>query len=116
MISFPCSLLAQNRGTVQVGDSLTAGDDPVKLWVSPYEDFAFGFHQLETKDLYLLAMWYNKIHIRTIVWYANGDEPAPSGSKLQLTADRGLVLTNPQGGEIWKSGINVRKCRLQYDE
>ena len=102
MISLPCSFIAQN-----VGDSLTAGDDTAKPWVSPSGDFAFGFHQLEKKDLYLLAIWYNKIRTRTIVWY-NVDEPAvPARSKLQLTADRGLVLTNPQGTEIWKSGVSV---------
>ena len=36
-----------------MGDSLTAGDDRAKPWVSLSEDFAFGFHKLEKKDFYL---------------------------------------------------------------
>ncbi|XP_065865927.1 G-type lectin S-receptor-like serine/threonine-protein kinase LECRK3 [Euphorbia lathyris] len=99
------SLFAQNTGQVNVGSSITAGDD--EPWISPSEDFAFGFQQLENKDLYLLAIWYNKIPDRTIVWYANGDDPAPTRSKVELTSDRGLVLTGPQGAEIWSSGGSV---------
>ncbi|EEF48837.1 G-type lectin S-receptor-like serine/threonine-protein kinase RLK1 [Ricinus communis] len=102
----PCLLLAQNGDTIIVGDFLAAAD-PAESWLSPSGDFAFGFRQLENKNLYLLAICYNKISDKTIVWYANGDDPAPTGSKVELTADRGLVLTSPQGKEIWKSGINI---------
>ncbi|KAB1228037.1 G-type lectin S-receptor-like serine/threonine-protein kinase RLK1 [Morella rubra] len=42
---------------------------------------------------------------RTIVWYANGDKLAPWGSKVELNADRGLVLTSPRGEELWTSEI-----------
>lgn len=100
---FPSSLVAQRNGNVTVGDSLTAGDEATP-WLSPAEDFAFGFRQLDKKDLYLLAIWYNKIPDKTIVWYANGDRPAPKKSTVKLTAELGVVLNNPQGGEIWKSG------------
>ncbi|KAJ6713403.1 G-TYPE LECTIN S-RECEPTOR-LIKE SERINE/THREONINE-PROTEIN KINASE RLK1 [Salix purpurea] len=99
----PSSLVAQRNGNVKVGDSLTAGDEAA-LWLSPAEDFAFGFHQLGQKDLYLLAIWYHKIPDKTIIWYANGDRPAPKESTVKLTAEFGVVLNNPQGGEIWKSG------------
>ncbi|KAJ6340938.1 hypothetical protein OIU78_009167 [Salix suchowensis] len=99
----PSSLVAQSNGNVTVGDSLTAGDE-AELWLSPAEDFAFGFRQLGQKDLYLLAIWYYKIPNKTIIWYANGDSPAPKESTVKLTAELGVVLNNPQGGEIWKSG------------
>ncbi|KAG5227594.1 G-type lectin S-receptor serine/threonine-protein kinase [Salix suchowensis] len=99
----PSSLVAQSNGNVTVGDSLTAGDEAA-LWLSPAEDFAFGFRQLGQKDLYLLAIWYYKIPNKTIIWYANGDSPAPKESTVKLTAELGVVLNNPQGGEIWKSG------------
>ncbi|KAJ6713401.1 hypothetical protein OIU79_009401 [Salix purpurea] len=101
----PSSLVAQRNGNgnVKVGDSLTAGDEAA-LWLSPAEDFAFGFRQLGQKDLYLLAIWYYKIPDKTIIWYANGDRPAPKESTVKLTAELGIVLNNPQGGEIWKSG------------
>ncbi|WCJ36979.1 G-type lectin S-receptor-like serine/threonine-protein kinase LECRK3 [Euphorbia peplus] len=107
LLLLPCSLFAQSRGQFNVSSSLTAGDDADEPWISPSGEFAFGFRQLENNDLYLLAIWYNKIPDRTIVWYANGDDPAPIRSVLELTSDRGLVLTGPQGEEIWRSGISM---------
>ncbi|KAL6204107.1 hypothetical protein ACLB2K_021376 [Fragaria x ananassa] len=88
-------------GGIAVGASLsTAGNSP---WISPSGDFAFGFRQLENNDLFLLSIWFAKIPDRTIVWYANGDKPAPNGSDVTLTANSGLVLTSPQGEQLWKS-------------
>ncbi|TYJ32975.1 hypothetical protein E1A91_A05G070800v1 [Gossypium mustelinum] len=93
---------AQTVGNVTVGASLSAHENS-HPWVSPSGDFAFGFHQLRNnKNLFLLAIWYNKIPENTLVWYANGDSPAPRGSKLQL-ADRGFVLNSPQGEQLWNS-------------
>ncbi|XP_050239733.1 G-type lectin S-receptor-like serine/threonine-protein kinase LECRK2 [Quercus robur] len=46
---------------------------------------------------------YTRIPDKTIVWYANGDTPAPSGSQVKLTADNGLVLTSPLGQQLWSS-------------
>ncbi|MFQ6638660.1 hypothetical protein Gotur_015686 [Gossypium turneri] len=106
LISFLLLLLvwadAQTVGNVKVGAFLSA-DENSDSWVSPSGDFAFGFHQLSNnKNLFLLAIWYNKIPENTLVWYANGDSPAPRGSKLQL-ADRGFVLNSPQGELLWNS-------------
>ncbi|KAF2309235.1 hypothetical protein GH714_001301 [Hevea brasiliensis] len=84
--------------------ALTAGGG-ASPWLSPSGDFAFGFQQLENKDLFLLSVWCEKIPEKTIVWYANGDNPAPSGSKVELTADHGLVSRNPTGEQIWSSNI-----------
>ncbi|KAJ6340941.1 hypothetical protein OIU78_009170 [Salix suchowensis] len=67
----PSSLVAQSNGNVTVGDSLTAGDEAAP-WLSPAEDFAFGFRQLGQKDLYLLAIWYYKIPDKTIIWQLPG--------------------------------------------
>ncbi|MCI42316.1 G-type lectin S-receptor-like serine/threonine protein kinase RLK1-like, partial [Trifolium medium] len=39
----------------------------------------------------------------TVVWYANGDSPAPQGSKVELTANDGLVLTSPNGDALWNT-------------
>ncbi|KDP25138.1 hypothetical protein JCGZ_22673 [Jatropha curcas] len=98
----PNFALAQSRGNLTVGASLTAADQNFS-WLSPSGDFAFGFHKLDNSaDLFLLAIWYDKIPDKTIVWYANGDEPAPKNSKLELT-DGGLVLTDPQHRELWRS-------------
>ncbi|KAK9941300.1 hypothetical protein M0R45_017909 [Rubus argutus] len=101
----PIYVLAQTNGSVAVGASLSAAGN--SSWISPSGDFAFGFRQLENNDLFLLSIWFAKIPDRTIVWYANGDKPAPKGSTVNLTANSGLVLTSPQGDELWKSNQSI---------
>ncbi|KAK8594803.1 hypothetical protein V6N13_015719 [Hibiscus sabdariffa] len=103
LLLLPLAVAQSSAGDIGVGTSIEATRD-AKPWVSPSSDFAFGFHQLENNnDLFLLAIWYYKIPSRTIVWYANGEKPAPTRSKVVLTADRGLVLSDPQGQLIWRS-------------
>ncbi|KAJ4724153.1 Receptor-like protein kinase [Melia azedarach] len=102
-LMLPFSTVAQSNGSISVGASLSATQNS-SSWLSSSGDFAFGFQPLEdNNNLFLLSIWYAKIPGKTIVWYANGDKPAASGSKVQLTADHGLVLTGPQGDEMWKS-------------
>ncbi|KAL9349173.1 hypothetical protein Peur_056428 [Populus x canadensis] len=102
LIMLPPFAVAQTGGNITVGDSLSTSENT--SWLSPSSDFAFGFYQLYgNTDLFLLAIWYDKIPDKTIVWYANGDEPAPTGSKAVLTANRGISLTDPQGRELWRS-------------
>ena len=65
----------QAQGNVSVGDFLSA-DDKTMTWQSPSGDFAFGFHPIpDGKDQFLLPIWYAKIPGRTIVWYANRENP-----------------------------------------
>ncbi|KAL2323828.1 hypothetical protein Fmac_022886 [Flemingia macrophylla] len=92
---------AQTRNNVSIGETLVAGNVGAQ-WVSPSEEIAFGFHQLEN-DLFLLAIWYQKIPQDNLIWYANGDNRAPKGSKLELNKYSGLVLKSPQGVELWTS-------------
>jgi len=102
LIMLPPFAVAQTGGNITVGASLSTSENT--SWLSPSGDFAFGFYQLHgNKDLFLLAIWYDKIPDKTIMWYANGDEPAPTGSKAVLTANRGISLTDPQGRELWRS-------------
>ncbi|KAF4374947.1 hypothetical protein G4B88_004698 [Cannabis sativa] len=108
--------MAQNsngNGTIKIGATLTAGDK-VFSWLSPSGEFAFGFHQLrDNKDLFLLAIWFNKLPEKTLVWYADTpNSPIPKGSKLELTADRGLLLTDPRNQELWKSGTIVSQADM----
>ncbi|KAL9458875.1 hypothetical protein AB3S75_007707 [Citrus x aurantiifolia] len=105
--------IAQNNRTVPVGATLTAGTNS-SPWVSPSGDFAFGFHQLDEENnsngLFLLSIFYNKIPEKTVVWYTDNKDqnPAvPRGSQVKLTADRGLVLNDPQGKQLWSSKIDV---------
>ncbi|KAG5566217.1 hypothetical protein RHGRI_001977 [Rhododendron griersonianum] len=97
-----CVTVATN-GTVDVGASITAGDNPTTPWLSASQDFAFGFKQLQDNNLFLLSIWYYKIPDQTIVWYANEGVPVSAGSKVEITAGKGLVLSDPQGGELWSS-------------
>ncbi|KAL8155114.1 hypothetical protein AgCh_000488 [Apium graveolens] len=85
-----------------LGSFLTAGDDTSK-WPSPSGDFAFGFRRLENNNLFLLAIWVDKIPDKTIVWYANGANPAPKRSKIELTTNGKFNLNIPNGQSIWKA-------------
>ena len=86
---------------------ITASEKNSSRCVSPSGEFAFGFHRLENQSLFLLAIWYEKIPEKTLVWYANGDNPAPEGSKVGLTSDGQFLLSDPQGTEIWRPQRSV---------
>ncbi|KAK2987678.1 hypothetical protein RJ640_028926 [Escallonia rubra] len=98
----PLLALAQSNGSVAVGKFLTANDTATP-WLSPSRDFAFGFQKIRDKDTFLLCIWYDKIPDRAIVWYANEGTAVPRDSRVEITAERGLVLSDPQGKELWNS-------------
>ncbi|XP_031742641.1 G-type lectin S-receptor-like serine/threonine-protein kinase LECRK1 [Cucumis sativus] len=98
----PSIIYAQSDSMLYIGSFLIAGDPSSSPWRSPADEFAFGFKQVEG-DLFLLSIWYNKLDEKSIVWYAIHDQnPAPRGSKLEVTASNGLLLQSSQGGEPWK--------------
>uniref|UniRef100_A0A175YFJ8 Receptor-like serine/threonine-protein kinase n=1 Tax=Daucus carota subsp. sativus TaxID=79200 RepID=A0A175YFJ8_DAUCS len=100
----PYLALAQGIETVSVGSSLTAADkDKATSWYSFFGDFAFGFKKVQ--DQYLLSIWYENIPDKTVVWFVNGGTTVPAGSKVQLTADHGLDLSDSKGKEFWRSGM-----------
>lgn len=103
LIVLPYSALAQGNGTISVGSFLTAADEATS-WYSHSGDFAFGFKKLQNQ--FLLSIWYNKIPDKTIVWFANDGKTVSVGSKVQLTADRGLVLSDSRGKELWRSEMS----------
>ncbi|KAJ6325936.1 hypothetical protein OIU78_013098, partial [Salix suchowensis] len=98
LMKLPFSTNGQAYKNVSLGSSLTAasGDLP---WTSPSGEFAFGFQQVSDAG-YLLSIWFNKIPERTIVWSANRNNLAQSGSTVQLTADGQLVLNDQSGTRI----------------
>ncbi|CAN6696874.1 unnamed protein product [Malus baccata var. baccata] len=99
----PLCAAAQSAANISLGSSLTASEDTSKSsWQSPSGTFAFGFRRVGDQDTFLLAIWYDNIPDKTVVWYANGDAPAPKGSKIELTADGQFALTGPKSQEIWK--------------
>ncbi|CAN1158029.1 G-type lectin S-receptor-like serine/threonine-protein kinase RLK1 [Linum perenne] len=108
LLLLPTFAVAQSGGrNITVGDSLSAAENSTS-WLSLSGEFAFGFRRLDERNtssnLFLLCIWYAGIPDRTIVWYANGDSPAPEGSTAQLSATYGIVLRSPQGSELWRSG------------
>ncbi|KAM7502679.1 hypothetical protein LguiB_001583 [Lonicera macranthoides] len=104
MLVFASSSLAQTNGTIPVGTSLTATQNSTP-WLSPSADFAFGFQFRPQNGLFLLSIWYHNLPEKTIVWHANKGNLVPSGSKLELNAQNGLVLTDPQGNQLWSTTI-----------
>ncbi|XP_022889084.1 G-type lectin S-receptor-like serine/threonine-protein kinase LECRK3 [Olea europaea var. sylvestris] len=95
---------AQRYGNVTLGSSITA-NKANSSWVSPSGEFAFGFQQIIPGG-YLLAIWFNKIPERTVVWSANRDNLVQEGSKVQLYADGKFELTDPSGHRIWATTIS----------
>ncbi|XVE78764.1 hypothetical protein DITRI_Ditri14bG0004100 [Diplodiscus trichospermus] len=106
MLLIPLVVAQTTDGNISLGHTLTASDNS-KPWLSPSNDFAFGFHQLEDKNLFLLVIWYYNITSRTIVWYANEGKPVPRRSQVKLTADRGLLLIDPNDQVRWSSGFTT---------
>ncbi|OVA20880.1 Protein kinase domain [Macleaya cordata] len=109
----PIFSIAQVYRNVSLGSSLTASISNNDSWSSPAGEFAFGFRPLEN-DQFLLAIWFDKIPDRTVVWYANGNQAAPRGSKVELTTEGRLVLTSPQGKELWKPEELVNTGAVRY--
>ncbi|KAK6937066.1 Protein kinase domain [Dillenia turbinata] len=100
LVSLPCSAMSQRN--ISLGSSITAGTNG-SLWESPSGDFVFGFKEI-TAGSFLLAIWFNKIPEKTEVWWADNGNLVQDGSKIQLTPDGRLVLTDPTGQQIWSAG------------
>ncbi|KAF5764587.1 putative protein kinase RLK-Pelle-SD-2b family [Helianthus annuus] len=94
---------SQTISRIPLGSSLLASPKDDSSWKSPSGDFAIGFRYLDDQNLYLLAIWFDKIPDKTIVWHANGDNLAQERSKLELTTHGELKLTDPDGGTIWEA-------------
>ncbi|RZC85406.1 hypothetical protein C5167_041590 [Papaver somniferum] len=109
LILLPINSNAQTYKNISSGSSLTAGDADTS-WPSQSGDFAFGFRQILQDNQFLLAIWFNKIPDKTIVWFANdADEnnreiQIRKGSRVELTTDGKLILNDPQGNELWSAG------------
>ncbi|KAB1221110.1 G-type lectin S-receptor-like serine/threonine-protein kinase RLK1 [Morella rubra] len=101
LLLYPTS--AQISRNISLGSFLTS-ENTDSYWASPSGEFAFGFQQIG-KGGYLLAIWFDKIQEKTIVWSANGNNMVPGGSKVELTKDGHFVLSDPVGKEIWKAEL-----------
>ncbi|XP_020241714.1 G-type lectin S-receptor-like serine/threonine-protein kinase LECRK2 [Asparagus officinalis] len=114
-------LLAQNNLSAQGYQNISLGTTFTPLtqltsWPSPSGDFAFGFLPLETDpSQFLLAVWFNKLPNKTVVWMANRDSPVRNGSKAELTFDGNLSLTDQTGREIWNASVNTATYASMLD-
>ncbi|KAK1267325.1 G-type lectin S-receptor-like serine/threonine-protein kinase RLK1 [Acorus gramineus] len=96
---------AQTHTNISLGSSLsTPTTKTTPSWTSPSGDFAFGFLPFPNNTtLFLLAIYINSIPEKTIVWSANGDNPVLAGSNVTLTGNGQLVLSDPNGRQLWTS-------------
>ncbi|CAI9764656.1 unnamed protein product [Fraxinus pennsylvanica] len=110
----------QSECKLKLGSSLTTED--TSPWSSPSGEFAFGFRRLQrspsdNEDLFLLAIWFNKIPEQTIVWSKN-EFSVPQGSKVELTNKGKLILYSSRGMEIWTAptiGGSTSTCATMLD-
>ncbi|KAM1276281.1 hypothetical protein ACFX13_029517 [Malus domestica] len=92
----PFSTLAQTAKNISLGSSLTALNENSSSWTSPSGDFAIGFQRIG-KEGFLLAIWFDKIKDKTIVWSANGENLVPEGSKVELSNGGEFMLNDAVG-------------------
>ncbi|KAI3831105.1 hypothetical protein MKW92_007884 [Papaver armeniacum] len=111
LLLLPIHSTAQTYRNITLGLSLTSGVDNT-TWASQNRDFAFGFRPIADNS-FLLAIWYDKIPDKTVVWFAtdgtesNGDIQIAKRSKVELTTDGRLILSDPQGKLIWSAGNSL---------
>ncbi|KAL8494208.1 hypothetical protein ACS0TY_025129 [Phlomoides rotata] len=113
LIIQPNSCTAQQHAyrNISLGASIVTDDANTSTWLSPSGEFAFGFQHVAQRG-YLLAVWFNRIPEKTIVWSANRDDLAPQGSRIQLLSDGRLQLNDPRGRVIWAG--NPGRPRVAY--
>ncbi|KAJ8770836.1 hypothetical protein K2173_021751 [Erythroxylum novogranatense] len=100
VVLLPFPTKSQSHSNFSLGSYVTASSNDNSSWVSPSGDFAFGFQKIDP-DGFLLAIWFNKIPEKTVVWSANRNSLVRVGSKVQLTADGLLVLRDQSDTQVW---------------
>ncbi|KAF3787822.1 G-type lectin S-receptor-like serine/threonine-protein kinase [Nymphaea thermarum] len=79
----------QPYNNITLGSSLSSVDKQ-SFWTSPSGEFSFGFSTFDG-SLYV-GIWFEKVSGKPLVWTANRDSQAPSGSTVELTTDGRLLL------------------------
>ncbi|GLU19436.1 hypothetical protein SLE2022_356880 [Rubroshorea leprosula] len=102
----PVYVVAQTNRKILLHSSLIAAPNINSSWKSPSGDFAFGFQQIRNGE-FLLAIWFDQIPEKTIIWSANGEKLVQEGSKIQLTTDGRFILSDTGGEEVWAANLNA---------
>ncbi|KAL9143102.1 hypothetical protein ABFS82_14G213500 [Erythranthe guttata] len=106
IIAPPLPAAAQSSsGNVTLGSSLVA-DSLNSTWKSPSGEFAFGFRQVSPGG-YLVAIWFDEMPERTIIWSANRNNLVQQASTIQLFSDGRFELNDPTGRRIWAAGLTT---------
>lgn len=105
-LCFLCFATANAQiSSLERGSSLSVEDNSDFL-TSPDKSFTCGFHGVGT-NAYWFSIWFSHSKDRTIVWMANRDKPVNGlGSRVHLSRDGSMVLTDVDGAIIWKSSTN----------
>ncbi|KAF3777831.1 putative L-type lectin-domain containing receptor kinase S-7 [Nymphaea thermarum] len=85
---------AQPYQNITLGSSLSSFDNKT-AWISSSGDFSFGFSMVGG-NLYV-GVRYENIPKKPLVWTANRDKPAPTGSTVELTKNGSLVIKDAKG-------------------
>ncbi|QCD91520.1 interleukin-1 receptor-associated kinase 4 [Vigna unguiculata] len=110
LICLQFHLLSLAVADVNIGSRISTDDNGV--WRSPSGHFAFGFRALNNNTdpntkLFMVAIWYDMIPDRTVVWSLKTDNKlatAAAGSQVRITS-AGLTLAGPEGNSIWESNL-----------
>ncbi|XP_059310643.1 G-type lectin S-receptor-like serine/threonine-protein kinase LECRK1 [Lycium ferocissimum] len=102
----------QNSPNISIGSTFTAGNNCSLL--SSCGGFAFGFYPV-LDTLFLVGIWFNKIQERTLVWSANRDSPAETGSTISLTNGGQLVL-NYANGNVQQIYSGAARLGIMQDD
>ncbi|PRQ35339.1 putative protein kinase RLK-Pelle-SD-2b family [Rosa chinensis] len=93
LLPLPFFTIAQSYKNISLSSSITAQEDSDPHWASPSGEFAFGFRKIGNAG-FLLAIWFENIQEKTIVWSANRNNPVQQGSSVEFSAEGELSLTD----------------------
>lgn len=99
--------------TLTQGESI-AVEDENQFLTSPDGTFSSGFYRVGNNS-FCYSIWFAKSFDKTVVWMANRDNPVNGKqSKLSLTANGNLVLTDADGSVTWSTNtITTEKVELK---
>ncbi|XP_068309976.1 G-type lectin S-receptor-like serine/threonine-protein kinase LECRK2 [Pyrus communis] len=98
LLHLPLFTTSQPYQNKSLGSSLVAQDDD-SAWLSPSEEFAFGFQRIGNDGGFLLAIWFNKIPGKTVVWSAINGSLFQKGSTVEFTVDGFFIKDSETGNQ-----------------
>ncbi|CAL2260521.1 unnamed protein product [Prunus armeniaca] len=100
-----CFATAKTQKSLERGASFSVEDDSGFL-TSPDKSFTCGFYGVGT-NAYWFSIWFTNSENKTLVWMANRDRPVNAlGSRVSLSRDGTMVLTDVDGKIVWESSTN----------